>query len=169
MPSQKNVEILKKSVEILKNGKAFYFTEFTGLNVQQMEQLRRELKRNNCNYFIVKNTLGLIALKNLGYEIESIKKIFFGPTGIAIAYDDPLIPTKIFKEIQGLKIKGAFVEGMVFDAKGVAELSKIPSKNVLLQSIVGSLNMLGSLVNTLNGVMQKLVFTIDRIKEKVNN
>ncbi|MEO0124129.1 MAG: 50S ribosomal protein L10 [candidate division WOR-3 bacterium] len=169
MPSQKNIETLKKSTEIMKNGKAFYFTEFTGLNVQQLENLRRELKKNQCNYLVVKNTLGLLALKNLGYEIDSIKKIFYGPIGIAIAYDDPLVPTKILKNIQGLKIKGAFVEGNVYDAGGVAELAKIPSKLVLLQSVVGSLNILGNLVNTLNSVIQNLVFTVDGIKNKINS
>ncbi len=169
MPSQRNVETLKKSTEIMKNGKAFYFTEFTGLNVQQLENLRRELKKNQCNYLVIKNTLGLLALKNLGYEIESIKKIFYGPIGIAIAYDDPLIPTKILKEFQGLKIKGAFVEGNIYDAGGVAELAKIPSKGILLQSVVGSLNILGNLVNTLNSIMQNFVYTVDEIKNKINS
>uniref|UniRef100_A0A7C6AG57 Large ribosomal subunit protein uL10 n=1 Tax=candidate division WOR-3 bacterium TaxID=2052148 RepID=A0A7C6AG57_UNCW3 len=169
MPSQRNVETLKKSTEMMKNGKAFYFTEFTGLNVQQLENLRRELKKNQCNYLVIKNTLGLLALKNLGYEIEPIKKILYGPIGIAIAYDDPLIPTKILKEVQGLKIKGAFVEGNIYDAGGVAELAKIPSKAVLLQSIVGSLNLLGNLVNTLNSIMQNFVYTVDGIKNKINS
>jgi|UniRef100_A0A7V3VU72 large subunit ribosomal protein L10 len=167
MPSQRNIEILKKSTEILKDGKAFYFTDFTGLNVEQIERLRRELKKNQCNYLVVKNNLGLLALKNLGYEIEPFKKIFFGPTGIAIAYDDPLVPTKILKDVEGLKIKGAFVEGTIFDANGVANLAKIPSKSVLLQSVVGSLNIIGNLVNTLNGIMQNLLYTIEGIKNKI--
>ncbi len=169
MPSQKNTEILKKSTEMLKNGKAFYFTEFTGLNVQQMEKLRRELKKNQCNYLVIKNTLGLLAFKNLGYEIESLKNKFFGPLGVAIAYDDPLGPTKILQDTQGLKIKGAFIEGTIFDANGVAALAKIPSKSVLMQSLVGSLNMVSNLVNTLNSVLQNFVFTIDGLKNKNTN
>ncbi len=168
MPSQRNIEILKKSTELLKNGKAFYFTEFTGLNVQQMEKLRRDLKKNQCNYLVLKNTIGLLAFKNLGYETNLIKDKLFGPIGIAIAYDDPLVPTKILQEVQGLKIKGAFIEGTVYDAQGVSELSKIPSKNILLQSLVGSLNMVGNLVGTLNRVLQSFVFTIDSIKNKNN-
>ncbi|MEO0137626.1 MAG: 50S ribosomal protein L10 [candidate division WOR-3 bacterium] len=169
MPSPRNVEILKKSTELLKDAKAFYFTDFTGLNVQQMEKLRRELKKNRCNYLVVKNTIGLRALQNLGYEVESLRKLFFGPLGIAIAYDDPLVPTKILKEVEGLKIKGAFVEGSVFDAEGVAELARIPSKSFLIQSVVGSLNIVGNFVNTLNGVIQKLLFTIDAIRDKINS
>ncbi len=168
MPSQRNIEILKKSTELLKNGKAFYFTEFTGLNVQQMEKLRRDLKKNQCNYLVLKNTIGLLAFKNLGYETDLIKDKLFGPIGIAIAYDDPLVPTKILQEVQGLKIKGAFIEGTVYDAQDVSELSKIPSKNILLQSLMGSLNMVGNLVGTLNRVLQNFVFTIDSIKNKNN-
>lgn len=168
MPSQKNVEILKRSTELFKNGKAFYFTEFTGLNVQQLEKLRRDLKRNQCNYLVIKNTIGLLAFKNLGYAVDSIKAKFFGPIGIAIAYDDPLVPTKILQEMQGLKIKGAFIEGTIYDARGVSELAKIPSKSILLQLLVGSFNIVGNLVNTLNSVLQNFVFTIDAIKNKNN-
>lgn len=164
MPSQKNIETLKRSTELLKDGKAFYFTDFTGLNVQQMEKLRRDLKKNQCNYLVIKNTIGLLAFKNLGYETDLIKGKLFGPIGIAIAYDDPLIPTKILQETQGLKIKGAFIEGMTYDENGVSELSKIPSKNILLQSLVASLNIVGNLVNICNSVLQNFVFTIDSIK-----
>lgn len=168
MPSQRNIEILKKSTELLKSGKAFYFTEFTGLNVQQMEKLRRDLKKNQCSYLVLKNTIGLLVFKNLGYETNLIKDKLFGPIGIAIAYDDPLVPTKILQEVQGIKIKGAFIEGTVYDAQGVSELSKIPPKNILLQSLVGSLNIVGNLVGTLNTVLQNFVFTIDSIKNKNN-
>lgn len=166
MPSQKNIEILKKSTEILKQGKALYFTDFTGMTVQQIEQLRRELKKNQCNYLVIKNKIGILALKNLGYEIEPAQKIFFGPIGIAIAYDDPLVPTKILKDIKGLKIKGAFIEGSLFDANGVAEIAKIPSKTVLLRSVLISLNLLGNLVNTLNTVIGNFINTIEGIKNK---
>ncbi len=168
MASQKNIETLRRSMELLQNGKAFYFTEFTGLKVQQLERLRRELKKNQCNYLVVKNTIGLIAFKNLGYATESIKEQMFGPLGIAIAYDDPLVPTKILKDTQGLRIKCAFIEGLVYDAAGVAELAKIPSKNVVLQTLVGSLNIVGNLIYTLNCVLQNFVFTVDSIKDKHN-
>ncbi len=168
MPSQKNIEVLKKSMELLQNAKAFYFTEFTGMNVQQMEKLRRELKKNQCTYLVIKNTLGLLAFKNLGYSIEGIKDKMFGPLGIAIAYDDPLIPTKILKDTQGLKIKGAFIEGTVYDAVGVAELAKIPSKSVIIQTLLGSINVLGNLINTMNSIIQKFVYTVDAIKNKNN-
>ena len=166
MPSQKNVERLKKNAELIKLGKALYFTEFTGLNVQQLEKLRRELKKTKTNYLVVKRTLGLIALKILGYETSSIKDIFLGPIGIAIAYDDPLSPAKILKNTAGLKIKGAFIEGKPFDAKGVIDLAKIPSKNVLMQSLHGSLNIIGGFVGTLNEIFQNLVYTIEAVKNK---
>lgn len=168
MPSQRNIEILKKSTELLKSGKAFYFTEFTGLNVQQIEKLRRDLKKNQCNYLVLKNTIGLLVFQNLGYDTNLMKDKLCGPSGIAIAYDDPLVPAKILQEVQGLKIKGAFIEGTVYDAQGVSELSKIPSKNLLLQLLVASLNMVGNLVGTLNTVLQNFVFTLDSIKNKNN-
>ena len=58
MPSQKNMDYLKKTKEKLKDCTALYFTDFTGLSVKSMENLRKELKKNNGNYIVLKNTLG---------------------------------------------------------------------------------------------------------------
>ncbi len=91
MPSQKNVEYLDKTKERLKTGKAFYFTDFTGLSVQSLEKLRREIKKSKGNYLVLKNTLGYLTMKDLGYDDTTITKLFKGPTGIAVAFDDPII------------------------------------------------------------------------------
>jgi large subunit ribosomal protein L10 len=166
MPSKQNIESLKATTERLKDGKGLYFTDFTGLSVNNMEKLRIELKHNNGNFFVVKNTLGYLAMKELGFDEDTIKKLFAGPTGIAIAFEDPIILAKILTKHENLKIKGSFIEGKYFVTEEVIKFSKIPSKDTLYAQVVGSLNVLGSLVNTFDSILRNLIGTLSAMKEK---
>jgi large subunit ribosomal protein L10 len=166
MPSQKNVEYLDKTKERLKTGKAFYFTDFTGLSVQSLEKLRREIKKSKGNYLVLKNTLGYLTMKDLGYDDTTITNLFKGPTGIAIAFDDPIILAKILTKHENLKIKGSFIEGKFFATEKVIEFSRIPSKDVLYNQLVWSLNMLGNFVNVLESILRNLINTIEAMKNK---
>jgi len=166
MPSQKNTEYLIKTIEDLKTGKAFYFTDFTGLSVKNLEKLRRDLNKNHGNYLVLKNTIGFLAMKNMGFDETTIKQLFTGPTGIAIAFEDPIVLAKIITSHKTLKIKGSFIEGDFFNTEEVIALSKIPSKDILYSQVVGSLNILGDFVNVLEGTLRNLVYTIEAIKDK---
>ncbi len=166
MASQKNIEYLERTKEKLKTGRAFYFTDFTGLSVKSLGKLRRELKKNNGNYIVLKNTLGFLAMKDLGFDETTTKKLFVGPTGIAVAFDDPVVLAKILTNQERLKIKGSFIEGKFFATKEVIELSKIPSKEALYSQLVGSLNMLGSFVNVLESMLRNLINTIEAMRNK---
>jgi large subunit ribosomal protein L10 len=166
MPSQKNEKYLTETAEHLKTGKAFYFTDFTGLNVKNMEALRRELKKNNGNYLVLKNTIGFLAMKQLGYDETAIKQLFNGPTGIAIAFEEPIALAKIITKHEDLKIKGSFIEGDYFTTEQVIAFSKIPSKDVLYSQVVGSLNLLSNLVGTLEGIMRNVLYTLEAMKKK---
>jgi large subunit ribosomal protein L10 len=165
MPSQKNIDYVHTTKEQLKSGKAFYFTDFTGLSVQNLEALRRELNKNSAAYLVLKNTLGYLAMKDLGFN-DTLRELFIGPTGIAIAYDDPVVLAKILKETKDLKIKGCYIQGTFFDANAVMRLSQIPSKDVLLSSVVGSLNLISNLVGVLEGILRNVIYTIDAMKNK---
>jgi large subunit ribosomal protein L10 len=166
MPSQRNTQSLEKAKARLKAGKAFYFTDFTGLPVAKLEKLRRELKKNQGEYLVAKNTLGSLALKDFGLTEEKAGKFFVGATGIAIAYDDPVVLAKILKDTDNLKIKGGFIEGEYFDAAAVVRLSQIPSRKILLGGVVGSLNIIGNFVYTLESILRSLVYTIEAMKTK---
>lgn len=166
MPSQKNIEYVEKTKERLKSGKAFYFTDFTGMNVYALEQLRKELKANNGMYLVLKNTLGFIAVKDLGFDDTAFHQLFVGPTGIVIAFDDPLVLAKILTNTKNLKIKGGIVEGSFFDTQQVIRFSKIPSRDVLLSTLAGSLNIVGNFVNILEGLLRNLVYTLEAMKKK---
>ncbi len=166
MPSQTNRQNLEKAKTRLKDGKAFYFTDFTGMTVAKLEKLRRELKKSRGDYLVTKNTLGELALKETGIVDEHLSALFVGATGIVIAYDDPVVLAKVLKETEDLKIKGGFVEGQYFDAAGVARFSMIPSRQVLLGGVVSSMNVIGSFVYTLEGILRSLVYTLEAMKNK---
>ena len=166
MPSQKNIEYVEKTKEQLKEGKAFYFTDFTGLNVKTMEKLRKELKANSATYLVLKNTLGFLAVKDLGFDDDALRRLFVGPTGIAVAFDDPIVLAKILTNTKNLKIKGGIIEGAFLDAKQVINFSRIPSKDVLFSTLVGSLKIVGNFVNVLESLLRNLVFTIEAMKNK---
>lgn len=166
MPSANNRQNLEKAKTRLKDGKAFYFTDFTGMTVARLEKLRRELKKSRGDYLVTKNTLGQLALKEYGITDERLVGFFTGPTGIVVAYDDPVALAKILKETEDLKIKGGYVEGQYFDAAGVVRFAQIPSRSALLASVVGSLNIMGSFVYTLEGILRSLVYTLEAMKNK---
>ena len=166
MPSQSNKEYLENTKNRLKDGAAFYFTDFTGLDVQTMETLRKELKQHNGNYIVLKNTIGFLAMKELGFDEETIKMLFTGPTGIAIAIDDPIALAKVITKHENLKIKGSYIDGEYFATDRVMEFSRIPSKDVLYQQMVGSMNILGSLVTVLEGIMRNLLSTLQAVHKK---
>ena len=76
MPSQKKFDYVEKVKECLKTGKAFYFTDFTGLTVKNLQVLRHELRKNKATYVVLKNTLGFLALKEMGFDEPSIRQLF---------------------------------------------------------------------------------------------
>jgi large subunit ribosomal protein L10 len=166
MPSQQNKEYLQQTKDRLKDGTAFYFTDFTGLSVQHMETLRRELRKQKGNYVVLKNTIGFLAMKEMGFDEETIKTLFSGPTGIAIALEDPMALAKVITNHESLKIKGSFIDGKYFGADQVVAFARIPSKEVLYQQVVGSMNMIGSLVNVLEGIIRNLIGTLQGVHKK---
>jgi large subunit ribosomal protein L10 len=166
MPSKQNVESLKKTKEQLENGTAYYFTDFTGLSVETLEALRKKLRKNDGKYLVLKNTIGFLAMKDMGYDEEKIKELFAGPTGIVVAYDDPIVLTKVITSQENLKIKGSFIEGQFYIADDVIRFSKIPSKDALIGQALGSMNILGSFVHTLESIIRNFVGTVDALKDK---
>lgn len=166
MPSDKNVQGLEKSKQVLKEGKGFYFTDFTGITVQSLEHLRRELKKNHGEYIVIKNTLGSIAFRELGLDEVNAKRIFVGATGIAVAYDDPIVLAKILKDTSSIKIKGGMIEGSFYDTPAVIRLALTPPRDILIAGLVGTINLAGNLVGVLQGNLRDLVYTLEMMTKK---
>lgn len=144
MPSNKILEekkqIVNELTERIKNAKSGVIVSYMGLNVQDDTALRKELRKNNVEYTVVKNTLTRMATKNVGYD--SLSDIFNGTTALATS-EDFTAPAKVIcefaKKHEQLVVKAGFLDGEVLDANGVVELSKIPSREGLIAKLLGSI------------------------------
>ena len=148
---------LHKQVEKLK---AAVLTNYRGLNVEQMSQLRNRLREEKISFNVVKNTL--MKLASEGTNLEKLKDYFVGPTAIAIAYGDPVSLAKILLDFQKtqplLQIKAGLVEGQVTSPEEVRSLASMPPREVMLAQVLQGIQMPGAqLAGVLNTVIQQVV------------
>jgi len=148
-----------------------YFADFTGITVERITELRREFRKSNIDYRVVKNTLARKALESVtGYD--SVIPKLVGHTGIAFGYDDPIAPAKIIKKFRDkndgkLSVKVCIVENQVFEGKQLDEIAKLPSRNDLIAGIIGSIQSpISGVVGAINAVARDLVYVIDAIEKK---
>jgi large subunit ribosomal protein L10 len=156
--------------EKFSKAQGMFFTDFTGITVEKITELRRDLRKAGIEYLVVKNTLAKKALEQVaGYE--TVYPVLKGATAVAFAYEDAAAPAKIlqkFKEKnEKLKSKLCVMEGQVYGGDKLADLAKIPSRPELIASILGSLDSpISGVVGTLNAVLRDLVGTIEAIEQQ---
>ncbi len=156
--------------EKFSRAQGMFFTDFTGITVEKITELRRDFRKAGIEYIVVKNTLAKKALEQVsGYD--SVYPVLKGATAIAFAYDDAAAPAKIlqkFKEKnEKLVSKLCVLEGQVYDGAKLSDLAKIPSRAEVVASILGSLDSpVSGVVGTLGAVMRDLVGTIEAIEKK---
>ncbi|MDR1951893.1 MAG: 50S ribosomal protein L10 [Elusimicrobiota bacterium] len=168
MPSLKNQESLKVLTEKFKTMKGMILTEYHGLSVGDVSEIRAKLHSHKSEYVIVKNTLSELALKEIGIEAGNN---FIGPTAIAFLNDDIAAPAKtlvdFMKTHEKLKIKSAFLDGKFVDENTVKQLSSLPSREVLIAQMLGSLNApISGFVNVLAANIRALVTVLDAVNKK---
>lgn len=164
MASEKILASKKEKVaalaELLKNSCSGALVDYEGITVEEDTKLRREMRENNVQYFVEKNTMLRLAFKEAG--IEGLDDVLNGATAIAISNDDETAPARIlgkFAEDFGdakFELKAGFIGTTVYDKAGVTALSKIPSKETLLAQLVGSLQ----------GPLTKLAATLKAVADK---
>ena len=173
MPNEKVLEQKKQMVadlsEKLKKSAGGVFVDYQGITVEQDTKMRTELRNAGVEYFVFKNTLAKLAVKDCGYD--ALLPIFEKMTAIAVSEKDPVAPAKILtsyaEKIETFKIKAGFVEGEVIDEKGVNQLATLPSKEELIAKVLGSLNApICGLVNVLNGNLRGLACVLQAIHDK---
>jgi len=133
--------IVAEIAENIKDADSIVVVDYRGLTVEQDTRLRRNLREAGVTYKVYKNTFINFAIK--GTEFEGISEYLEGPTAIAISKDDATAPARVIakfaKEAPILEIKGGVVEGTVYDAKGIAQIASIPSRDELISKLLGSL------------------------------
>ena len=162
MPSEKVLEGKKAVVaaitERLKNAQAGVIADYRGLTVAQDTELRRKLREAGVEYSIVKNTLTRFAANEVG--LGELDSVLHGPTALATSDSDVVAPAKVLvefaKDNEQLEIKAGFIDGKVIDANEVKVYASIPSKEVLISKMLGSLQApIGNLVRTVDAVAKK--------------
>ena len=139
------IEMKKPVVEEIsaniKDAQSVVLVDYRGLTVEQDTRLRKELREAGVTYKVYKNTMMNFAFK--GTEFESLAPYLEGPSAVAISTTDATAPARILqkfaKTADKLEIKGGVVEGLVYDAAGMAKIASIPSREELLSKLLGSL------------------------------
>ena len=139
------IEMKKPIVEeisaSIKDAQSVVLVDYRGLTVEQDTRLRKELRDAGVTYKVYKNTMMNFAFK--GTEFEALAPYLEGPSAMAISVTDATAPARILqkfaKTADKLEIKGGVVEGVAFDADGMAKIAAIPSREELLSKLLGSL------------------------------
>lgn len=139
------VELKKPIVEeiaaAVKDAQSVVLVDYRGLTVEQDTQLRKTLREAGITYKVYKNTMMNFAFK--GTDCEALLPYLEGPSAVAISTEDATAPARVLckfaKTADALEVKGGIVEGIAYDAKGIENISKIPSREELLSKLLGSI------------------------------
>ena len=149
----------------IKGAKALYYTDFTGLNVKRMTELRRRLRKANVEYVVIKNTLALRAVNESGLIATRLR----GPTGLVVA-KDAVVAAKLLQDFakendQKPAVKGGMLEGRALDVKQVKQLASMPSREQMLADLgAGLQSPLAAFVGALNGMLYMFAGALDALR-----
>ncbi len=133
--------IVAEIAECIEGAQTAVLVDHRGLTVEEDTRLRRELREAGVIYKVYKNTMMNFAIQ--GTEFEALAPYLSGPSAIAISKTDATAPARILskfaKTAPALEIKAGVVEGAVYDAKGMAAIASIPSREELLSKLLGSI------------------------------
>lgn len=161
---EKQIHEIEEKIDL---AKVVIFSNFCGLKVNEMEELRKMFRQAKVEYKVFKNTLIQRAME----EHKDITEFLKEPTGLVFGYDDPSIPAKIVtnfaKDKPAFKIKGGVIEGRVFNSEAIKILAALPPREFLLAKAVMSIRApLVNLVNVMNAPAVKLINTLRSLEEK---
>ena len=167
--NENKIKTVELAEERFKNSSGIYFTNYTGMSVVQATDLRKQFRKNNVQFTVVKNTLNKIAAKNAG--IEGLDDILKGQIAIAFSDEDATSPAKVIKEFKKsndcLDVVGVYFDGELYSPDKYKELADLPSKEELLGKLVGGLSYpMNTLASILNSLMPKLLTALTEINKQ---
>lgn len=142
MKLQEKQAVVEELAAKLKDAQAFYLTDFTGLNVKSITDLRARLRRAGAEYVVVKNTLAERALS--GLELPEVSRFFVGPTGLVIGRNDAVTAAKVLREFAKENedrptIKVGVVERRAVTPEEVVRIATLPPRDQLLAELAGAM------------------------------
>ena len=161
---EKLVTELKSKIQ---GAPALYYTDFTGLNVKRMTELRRRLRKANVEYVVIKNTLALRAVNESGLVAERLR----GPTGLVVARD-AVVAAKLLSDFakendQKPAVKGGMLDGRALAVEQVKKLASMPSREQMLAELgAGLQSPLAAFVGALNGMLYMFAGALEALRQQ---
>ena len=170
MNRDEKTEIVSEVKELLENSTAIYLTDYSGINVEDISDLRNQFRNEGVRYKVFKNNLFKRALDESG-KFEKLADHLTGMTGFAFTSTNPVAPAKIinkyFGEKEKLSLKACYIEGEYYDSSHLKTLATLPSKNELIAVILGGLKSpISGVAGGINAIMRDLASVIDAVSKK---
>lgn len=149
----------------IRGASAVYYTDFSGLNVKRMTELRRRLRRAGVEYVVIKNTLALRAVNESGLAGARLR----GPTGIVVG-NDPVAAAKVLSDFareneQRPEVKGGMLDGRAIQPAQVQQLASLPSREQLLAELgAGFMSPMAAFAGAMNGLLYMFAGALDALK-----
>ena len=162
-------QVVESLHDSFSRSKIVILTDYKGLDVEHINELRRKLREAEVEYKVVKNTLIIRASEDT--DAALIKDYFKGPSALAFSYNDPVAPAKVLtefaKENEKLEIKIGVMSGKAISLAEIKALSALPSREVLLGQLLSVMNGVPtSLVRALNDVPTRLLNVLQAVKDQ---
>ena len=172
MPNAKNIKKVDELTEKLERAKGVYLTDYIGLNVQDITDLRRKFYENDVEYLVTKNTLLKIAANNS--NLNDLDSVLNGSTAVAFSYEDPTSPARVIKKFtkdnELPKVKGIVIDGELIDGSEFDRIANLPTKEESLAKFVALLQSpLLKLIWALKSPMSDMTNMLNNLKEKESN
>ena len=153
----------------LRRSTTLYITDFTGLDVAKITQLRRRLRQAGTDFVVVKNTLALRALGDA--QVQGLEQHFAGPTGLVLVETDPVAAAKVLadfaREFEKPAIRAGLVDGKAVTPAQVKRLASLPSRQELLAQLGGVFQApLAGFVGAVNGLLMNMVGALEALRAK---
>jgi len=158
-------QLVSELKEKIEGATALYYTDFTGLNVKRMTQLRRNLRKAGVEYVVIKNTLALRAVNESGLVGERLR----GPTGLVVT-KDPVAAAKLITDFakandQKPEVKGGMFEGKAIDKAQVTKLASMPSREQMLSELGASMQYpMAAFAGAMNGLLTMFAGAVEALR-----
>ena len=171
MPNAEKIKKVEELNGIFLKAKSAVLANYQGIEAPELTQLRSHMRGRAIDFRVIKNTLARQAAKNTPFEL--LDEEFSGPVSLVVSFDDPVAPAKALAEYaksgatKSPEVICGVVEGKKVSPEEVKALADLPSKEVLISQLLATMNgPTTNFVGALNGVLRKLVGTLEAIKEK---
>lgn len=169
VPSPVKVEKVDEIARRFRESRSVVLTNYRGLTVADVTDLRRQLRAEGAQFHVVKNTLALRAARDLG--LGDLEPFLTGPTALALGIEDPVAPARILSQFirthRDVEMKGGVLEGRVIDAQGVRTLASLPGRPELLGRVAYAFaSPLAGFAGVLTGLMRSFALAVRALEEK---